>query len=86
MHVAHTCFENMSVHQFWSITDDYLYVVTRHTQARLMGNFGLNASVLWLKNTGGALCFICKEDMEIHITSYLIVDSLKRTLTPFGVI
>ena len=29
-----------------------------------MGNFGLNASVPWLKDTEGALCFICKEDID----------------------
>ena len=29
-----------------------------------MGNFGLNASVPWLKDTEGALCFICKEVIE----------------------
>ena len=29
-----------------------------------MGNFGLNASVPWRKDTEGALCFICKEDIE----------------------
>ena len=34
-----------------------------HTQGRLMGNFGLNASP-WLKDIEGALCFICKEDIE----------------------
>ena len=29
-----------------------------------MSNFGFNASVPWLKDTEGALCFICKEDIE----------------------
>ena len=33
-------------------------------QARLLGNFGLNGSVPWLKDTEGALCFTCKEDIE----------------------
>ena len=65
MHVAQSCFENMSIQQFWSIADEYLDLATRlHTQARLMSNFGLDASVLWLKDTEGALCFICKEDIE----------------------
>ena len=27
-----------------------------------MGSFGLNGSVLWLKDMEGALCLICKED------------------------
>ena len=29
-----------------------------------MGNFGLNGSLPWLQNTDGAICFICKEDIE----------------------
>ena len=29
-----------------------------------MGSFSLNGSVPWLKDTEGALCFICKEDVE----------------------
>ena len=51
-----------------------------------MTNFGLNASVSWPKDTEVALCFICKEDIENTHTSYLIVHSLKETLTSFGAI
>ena len=41
-------FENMSIQQFLSIADEYPDLVTLLcTQARLMGNFGLNASVPW---------------------------------------
>ena len=29
-----------------------------------MGNFGLNGSIPWLQNTDGAICFICKKDIE----------------------
>ena len=50
MHVAQTCFENMSTQQFESIADEYLDLVTR-----FMGNFGLSASVPWLKYTEDAL-------------------------------
>ena len=51
-----------------------------------MGSFGLHASVSWLKDTEGALCCICKEDIEnTNHFFYLIVHSLKITLTPFGV-
>ena len=65
MHVAQSCFETMSIQQFWSIADKYPDLVTRlHTQARRMGNFGLNASVPWLKDSEGTLCFICKEDIR----------------------
>ena len=62
MHVAQSCLENMSIQQF---ADEYPDLVTRlHMQAGLMSNFGLNASVPRLKDTEGALCFICKEDIE----------------------
>ena len=90
MHVAQSCFENMSIQQFWSIVDEYPDPATRlHTQARLMSNFGFNASVPWLKDTEGALCFICKEDIEntdIEHTDHFLLDCPQKPLTPFGVI
>ena len=51
-----------------------------------MGNFGRNGSVPWLKDTEGALCFICEEDFEN--TDHILLDcpQLKRILNPFGVI
>ena len=65
MHVAQSSLENMSVQRLWSIVGKYPDLVTRlHAQARFMSNIGLNASVPWLKDTEGALCFICKEDIE----------------------
>ena len=64
--VAQTCFENRSLPDFWSLTDEYPDLVTRlYTQAGLMGIFGLNGSVPWLKDTDGAVCFNCKEDLKI---------------------
>ena len=33
-------------------------------QVRIIGDFGLNGSVPWLKDTEGTLCFICKEDIK----------------------
>ena len=76
----------MSPPDFWSLADDYPDLVARlHTQARLMGSFGLNSSVPWLKDTEGALCFISKEDVENTYYLFWIVLSLKRILTLFGV-
>ena len=73
IHVAQTCSESLSIQQFWSIADVYPDLLTRlHTQARLMGNFGLNASVPWPNDTEGALCFICKED--IQNTDHFLLD------------
>ena len=65
MHIIQICFENISPPDFWSLADEYPDLVTRlHMQERLMGSFGLNGSVPWLKDTEGVLCFICKEDIE----------------------
>ena len=87
IHIIQTCFENLSPPDFWSLADEYPDLVTRlHTQARLMGGFGLNGSVPWLKDTEGALCFICKEDVENTYHFFWIALSLKRILTLFGVI
>ena len=65
MHVAQECLANVSPEQFWSIADNYPDLVKcLHVQTRLAGNFGLNGGVPWLLNTEGALCFICKENVE----------------------
>ena len=65
IHIIQTCFENISPPVFWFLADEYPDLVTHlHTQARLMGSFGLNGSAQWLKDMEGALCFICKEDVE----------------------
>ena len=37
-----------------------------------MGSLGLNASVPWLKDTEGALCFIYRQDIEN--TDHLLLD------------
>ena len=73
MHIIQTCFESISPPDFWSLADEYSDLVTRlYTQARLMGSFRLNGSVPWLKDTEGALCFICKKDVEN--TYYFFLD------------
>ena len=65
MHIAQICFENISHRYFWSLADEYpVQVIGLDTQARLMGSFGLNDSVPWLKGTEGALYFTCKQDKE----------------------
>ena len=65
IHIIQTCFENISPPVFWSLADEYPDLVTcLHAQARLMGSFGLNGSAQWLKDTEGALRFICKEDVK----------------------
>ena len=43
-----------------------------------MGSFGLNGSVPWLKDTEGALCFICKEDVENTCHFFLYYPQFKE--------
>ena len=65
MHVAQACLLNTPPRQFWSLADDYSDLVSRlHIQVKIMGNFRFNGGVPWLSRTQGALCFICKENVE----------------------
>ena len=85
--IIHTCFENISPPDFWSLADEYPDLVTRlHTQARLMGSFRFNGCFPSLKDTESALCVICKEDVEntYHFLFWIVL-SLKRILALFGV-
>ena len=51
--------------QFWSINEQHPDSVScLHIQTRLMGNFSLNGGIPWLCNTDGAICFLCKADIE----------------------
>ena len=59
MRVVQSCLVNLSPFRFWSDL-----VSRMHVQVRLMGNFGLNGSLPCLQNTDGAICFICKGDIE----------------------
>ena len=62
--------ESREWHQF--CTDNYPDLVKcLHVQIRLAGNFGLNGGVPWLLNTDGALCFICKENVE-NVNHFLL--------------
>ena len=72
------------------MADEYPDSLTRmHMQVRLMGNFGLNGSIPWLKDTKGTL--ICKEDIE-NLNHFLIdcpqftenFDSIWHNLEPRG--
>ena len=82
MHVAQECLANVSPEQFWSIADNYPDLVKcLHVQIRLAGNFGLNGGVPWLLNTDGALCFICKENVEN--VNHFLLECRELTFTEF---
>ena len=46
-----------------------------------MDNFGLNGSVLCFKNTDGALCFICEEDIDNSCHFFLDYPQFEEMLT-----
>ena len=77
MRFVQSCLENVSLFRFWSLADQFpdLVVCRLHVQVRLMGNFGLIGSLPWLQNTDGAICFICKEDVEsvTHFFSTVLI-------------
>ena len=85
LHVAKACIDNIPPQQFWSLTDQYPDLV-RHlqVQVRLMGNLGLNAGVPWLSDTDGQKCFICKNDVEDAVTSFLIACPSEKTILSYG--
>ena len=65
MRVVWACFENMPPRHFWFLANEYPDLVTRmHTQVRVMGSFGLNGSIPWLRDTDVTLSFMCKGDIE----------------------
>ena len=72
MYVAQECLANVSPEQFSSIANNYPDLVKcLHVQIRLAGSFGLNGGIPWLLNTEGALCFICKENVE-NVNHFLL--------------
>ena len=72
MKVARSCLENVSPFSFWSLANQFPDLVSRlHIQVRLMSNFGLNGCIPWLQNTDGAICFMCKEEIE-SVTHFLL--------------
>ena len=64
--IARSCLANLSPEKFWAIAAEYPDLVCRlHVQIRMTGWLGLNGGIPWLLNTDGALCFVCKSDIEI---------------------
>ena len=73
MQIAKACLENVSLIKFWSISEQHLDLASRlHIQTRLMGNFGLNGAIPWFCSIDGAMCFLCKVDIET--VSHFLLD------------
>ena len=73
MQIAQAGLENVSLHKFWSTSEQHPDLVSRlHIRTRLMGNFDLNGGIPWLCNTDGAICFLSKVDIET--VSHFLLD------------
>ena len=82
---ANDCSNNVPPYHFWSLANRYPDLVSRlHVQVRIMGNFGLNGGILWLTNTEGTTCFVCKQGVETVNHFLLECPGFKETLIPFG--
>ena len=65
MEISRLFLENMPPDTFWSISNKFPDLVKHlHQQVRLIANYSLNGSVPWLWGTNGALCFLCKDEVE----------------------
>ena len=65
MQIASSCLANVTLFHFWSLADHFPDLVSRlHVEVRLMGQFGLSGGIPWLRDSDGAFCFVCKQDVE----------------------
>ena len=72
MQIASYCLANVTPFHFWSLADHFPDLVSiLHVQARHMGQFGLSGGIPWLRDSGGASCFVCKQDVE-SVTHFLL--------------
>ena len=72
MRVAHSCLGNVPPFCFWSLANQFPDLVSRlNIQVRLLSNFGLNECIRWLQNIDGAICIICKGEIE-SVTHFLL--------------
>ena len=66
------CLQNVSPSKFLLLADLYPDLVSRlHIEIRLMCNLCLNGGILWLVNTEGSLCLICKEKTEMVYRQFI---------------
>ena len=57
--------------KFWSLSSLFPDLVPKfRTQIRLIGSFGLQGSVLWLKDLSEAFCTLCKTEVEDNINFF----------------
>ena len=63
--LVHQTFSELKPSQFWRITSDHPDSVPKlNLQLRLMGNFGLQSSLPWLRADNSDKCLLCKRESE----------------------
>ena len=83
MQIASSFLANVIPFHFWSLADHFPDLVSRlHVQVRLMGQYGLSGGIPWLRNSDGAFCFVCKQDVE-SVTHFLL-DCMQLFQTKFS--
>ena len=77
--------KNTAPAKFWSLSSLFPDLVPKfRTQIRLIGSFGLQGSVPWLKDSSEALCPLCKAEVEDNIHFFLGAIHLRMNGTLFG--
>ena len=64
--------DNVTPFLLWPLADHFPDSVNGlHFRVRLMGQFGLRGGIPWLRDSDGAFCFVCKQDVE-SVTLFLL--------------
>ena len=70
--------------KFWSLSSLFPDLVSKfRTQIRLIGSFGLQGGVPWLKDLSEALCPLCKAEVEDNIHFFFNCNSLMNEWDTF---
>ena len=76
--------KNTVLAKFWSLSSLFPDLVPKfRTQIRLVGSFGLQGSVPWLKDSSEALCPLCKAEVEDNIHFFFQCNSLMNKWDTF---
>ena len=83
--MASRCIGSVAPAKFWSRSSLFPDLVPKfRTQIRLIGSFGLQDSVPWLKDSSEALCPLRKAEVEDNIHFFFKCNSLMNEWDTFG--
>ena len=76
--------KNTAPAKFWSLSSLFQDLLPKfRTQIRLIGSFGLQGSIPWLKDLSEALCPLCKAEVEDNINFFFNCNSLMNEWDTF---